>query len=196
MLKKQFKTEQEFLKDYSSSLYEKPSVAVNMVILTIISGELKVLVIKRDDHPFKNKWSLVGGFIDIKKDQTLEQTAKRKLFEKTNVKAPYLEQVISVGSKQRDPRGWSISTVYFALIPYDEVELKVGHGAIEIKWETCNNGKIAGELAFDHSDLLKTCLERLRSKVLYTSLPAYLHTEKFTLSELQKTYEIIMGENY
>lgn len=194
MKKTQPKTEKAFLENYDASLYEKPSAAVDIVILTIKSNKLQALIIKRDDYPFKHKWSLIGGFIDINKDQTLEQTAKRKLREKTGVKAPYLEQVITVGNKKRDPRGWSISTVYFALLPYEKVSLQLGTGAADIKWGPCEGDSIKEKLAFDHADLLAVCLDRLRSKVVYTSLPVYLHSENFTLSELQATYEIIMGK--
>jgi len=194
MKKKQPKTEQAFLKNYDASLYEKPSAAVDVVILTIKANQLQVLIIKRDDYPYKGKWALIGGFIDVQKDQSLEQSAKRKLLEKTGVKTPYLEQVITVGGKKRDPRGWSISTVYFALLPHEKVKLQMGVGTSDIKWMPCEGDKIKEKLAFDHKHLLAVCLDRLRSKVLYTSLPVYLHPESFTLSELQASYEIIMGK--
>tara|TARA_R110000868_G_scaffold360413_2_gene622414 strand:+ start:1239 stop:1979 length:741 start_codon:yes stop_codon:yes gene_type:complete len=191
-LKKHKDDNKEFIKTYNSSVYEKPNTSVDTAIFTVYEGKLCVLTVKRDEPPFKDAWTLVGGFIDINHDIDLESTAMRKLTEKTGVSTPYLEQFGTVGNKTRDPRGWSVTTVYFALIPHNNVKFTSRKGASDIKWAAVNKGKIKNKLGFDHAAILKACSERLRSKVLYTSLPVHLMSGPFTLGELQKTYEIIL----
>ena len=180
--------------DTLSPTSPKPTAAVDSVIYSIIDNALKVLLVKRQNPPFENQWSLVGGFVDLEQDQSIEQTAKRKLKQKTGVDTPYLEQLYTIGNQSRDPRGWSITTVYFALIPSQGVILQAGNGSIDIKWATLNAGKIDTPLAFDHSQILEDCTQRLKNKVLYTSLPLYLMPKKFTLNELQTVYEIIIDK--
>jgi len=186
-------TEAAFLSEYDASSYDRPSTAVDTVIFTVLHEALHVLIVKRAEHPYKDCWSLVGGYVDIHQDRALEETAKRKLEEKTGVKTPYLEQFETIGNKERDPRGWSITTVYFALIPSQGITLQPGKGAADIKWSKVKDGQVEEELAFDHAEILHRCIDRLRNKVLYTSLPVYLMPDAFTLGELQKVYELILG---
>lgn len=187
-------SEKEFLASYDASKFERPNTAIDTVIFTVFDGHLHVLTVKRAEHPYKDTWSLVGGYIDIYRDKDIEETAKRKLEEKTGVKTPYLEQFETVGNAERDPRGWSITTVYFALIPSHDIVLKAGKGATEIKWSKVQSGKVKDKLAFDHADILGGAVERLRNKVLYTSLPIHLMPRDFTLGELQSVYEIILDK--
>lgn len=193
-MSKKTQAEADFLRTYDASAFERPNVSVDTVIFTVSAGELQVLLVQREHHPSQGQWSLVGGFIDVKHDKALIDTAKRKLEEKTGVKTPYLEQFCSYGNKTRDPRGWSVTTVYFALIPAEGITLQAGQGATDIKWASITGGKVKDKLAFDHAQILAECTERLKSKVLYTSLPVHLMPEEFTLAELQKVYEIILGE--
>jgi ADP-ribose pyrophosphatase YjhB (NUDIX family) len=192
MEEKYYSSEAEFLKDYDPRKFDRPSTSVDTVIFTVFEQSLQVLLVRRANYPFKNQWALVGGFIDLDNDKTLKDTARRKLEEKTGVKTPYLEQCFTVGNKHRDPRGWSVTTVYFALLPHDKIQLTAGKGAIEIKWSPIVKNKLIESLAFDHNEILSQAIERLRNKVLYTSLPAYLMSEKFTLGDLQKVYEVIL----
>jgi len=187
-------TEEQFLKAYDASLYERPNITVDTVIFTVLEQSLHVLLVKRAEFPFKGSWSLVGGYVDINHDHSLEDTAKRKLTQKTGVKTPYLEQLETVGNANRDPRGWSVTTVYFALIPSAHIQLKSGQGATDTQWVKVINGRVESPLAFDHADILSRSVQRLRNKVLYTSLPIYLMPESFTLGELQTVYEIILGQ--
>lgn len=187
--------EKDFLKSYRPDAFKRPNASVDTAIFTVIEDSLHVLVVKREHHPYQGKWSLVGGFIDLDQDASIEDTAIRKLREKTGVKTPYLEQWGTIGNRERDPRYWSITTVYFALIPEKNITLCAGEGATEIKWaKVKNDGRITGDMAFDHAYLLKECHARLRQKVLYTSLPLFLMNDDFTLSDLQKTYEILIGQ--
>lgn len=187
----QYRTEAEFLKAYDVHDYDIPLVSVDLVIFTLHDNQLKVLLVKRSDYPQKGKWALPGGFVDVKKDKDLRETALRKLREKTGVQAPYVEQMESVGSAARDPRGWSVTVVYFALIPYLELA-SAPATAEEVSWVGVEQAQ-ERKLAFDHAGLLEHALARVRSKVLYTLMPAYLIASPFTLSTLQQAYEIILG---
>lgn len=193
-MSEKYKTEEEFLRAYNPNAFARPNMAVDTVIFSVRNGKLYVLTVKRSNHPFKDKWSLVGGYVDLDNDKNLEATAKRKLKEKTGVKTPYLEQFETIGNKTRDPRGWAVTVVYFALIDSNRIELKLGKGASEIKWSLVKNGKVIDKLAFDHDEILKRCTERLRNKVLYTTLPAYLMPNEFTLGDLQDVYEVILNK--
>lgn len=194
MMQRSKQTEPEFLKSYDPSAFRRPNASVDCVIYTIFDKALHVLLVKRAEHPYLGKWSLVGGYVDIDNDHNLEDTAKRKLLEKTAVRTPYLEQAFTIGGRKRDPRNWSITTVYFALLPFDAISLSAGEGATDIKWSKIGDEKVGEPLAFDHADILKRCTQRLRNKVLYTSLPLYLMPKEFTLSELQKVYEIVLDQ--
>lgn len=187
-------SETEFVRTYDPTIYARPNTSVDTVIFTILKSDLHVLLVKRALHPFKGYWSLVGGFIDVAQDATLEATAKRKLQEKTGVTTPYLEQFATIGNNDRDPRGWSVTTVYFALIPNHTIDLKAGNGTLDSQWAKVTNGTVSEPLAFDHAEILHGCYDRLRSKVLYTSLPIHFMPAHFTLSDLQKVYEIIIAK--
>lgn len=176
-----------------------PLLSVDTVIFTVREDQLQVLLVKRAvipgkeiSYPCQGQWALVGGLVDIAKDLDLEASALRRLQEKTKVASPYLEQLRSWGSAKRDPRKWAATVVYFALIPSEGVELVAGARVDAVQWWPVDEA-MKLDLAFDHREILTTALERLRSKVEYTSLPVSLLPEVFTLPELQKTYEIVLG---
>lgn len=185
-------SEYDFLKNYNPNTFERPNVSVDTVIYTVHDNALKVLLVQRAEHPFKDQWTLAGGYINIKQDEDIEATARRKLEEKTGVKTPYLEQYATYGNRTRDPRHWSVTTVYFALLPYNSIVLQKGSTANDSKWVSVKNGKVNEKLGFDHEKILEGCTERLKNKVLYTSLPLHLMPETFTLHELQTVYETIL----
>ena len=176
--------------------FERPLVTVDVAIFSAVDGQLRVLLVRRPDaadEPFPGRWALPGGFVDVRLDANLKACALRKLKEKTGVSSPYLEQLGSWGDARRDPRGWSTTHAYFALIPVPpEMDRTAGSTASE--WvqadEACRR-----RLAFDHGDILAAAIERLRSKVEYTSLPAFLVPEPFTLPELQAVYEVVLGRD-
>ena len=176
--------------------FQRPLCTVDVVIFTVFSEQLHVLLIQRNDEPgepFPNKWALAGGFIDVAQDASLETCALRKLKEKTGVSAPYLEQLGSWGGAKRDPRGWSVTHVYFALITLDlGVSPVGGANAKNAKWMPLADIDVHESLAFDHKEILAAAISRLRNKVEYTSLPAFLLPMEFTLSELQRIYEIVL----
>ncbi|MEO8153612.1 MAG: NUDIX domain-containing protein [Rhizobacter sp.] len=174
--------------------FPRPYTTVDVVIFTVLEDVLRVLLMRRpDEAPYPSAWTLPGGFVDIDRDADLVSCARRKLVEKTSVTSPYLEQLGSWGSATRDPRGWSATHAYFALIPSIGVELQKGANAADVAWFDVDTLLKKPKLAFDHGDILRAAVERLRSKVEYTSLPAFLLVEPFTLPELQRMYEIVLG---
>ncbi|WP_379674732.1 NUDIX hydrolase [Massilia antarctica] len=186
-------TEQEYLASYNVHAFDVPLTTVDLVIFTVREQALHVLLVQRGAHPAKGQWALPGGFIDIRNDVDLDATALRKLREKTGVMAPYLEQLQGFGSSTRDPRGWSATFAYFALIGSSDIELQHGAGADAACWHSIGDVGVDLDLAFDHAMIVATAVQRLRNKVEYTSLPAHLLAQEFTLSELQRVYEIVLG---
>jgi len=173
---------------------ERPLASVDVVIFTVLDGHLHVLLVTRPDEPgepFPGMWALPGGFVDIEEDVDLESCALRKLQQKTGVKTPYLEQVGSWGGIKRDPRGWSATHVYFALISTPVHPLQSTHNS-NAAWFPVEDRSISAKLAFDHGKLVQAAIQRLRSKVEYTSLPAFLLPVEFTLGDLQRMYEIVL----
>lgn len=167
---------------------ECPLVAVDAVIFTIIEKKLNVLLIKIKYGPFEGMWGVPGGKVRI--DETLDEAAKRELQEKTGVRNVYLEQLYSFGEIKRDPRARIISVAYFALVDSNKVKLKPTKKYQEIKWVPVSD---IGNLAYDHKQIAAYALERLRYKLEYTNVIYSLMPEKFTLTGLQKVYEIVLG---
>ncbi|MCM1186970.1 MAG: NUDIX hydrolase [Lachnoclostridium sp.] len=136
--------EKEYLSHYDMSKYERPSVAADIVIFSILNDgistnirklpkkALKVLLIKRANYPYKDCWALPGGF--VKPGEDVAETARRKLYEETNVKNAYLQLVGTYGKKDRDPRGWIISNAFMALTDGEKCRLKAGADAWEAEW--------------------------------------------------------------
>ncbi|MDD2776681.1 MAG: NUDIX domain-containing protein [Gallionella sp.] len=182
------------LASFDPHVIERPLTTVDVVIFTVLDQRLHVLLVLRPDtpeEPFKGMRALPGGFVDMQKDDDLESCARRKLQQKTGVRSPYLEQVGSWGGIKRDPRGWSATHVYFALLPATESP-EDGAPSSDAKWFPIENQRVSVNLAFDHAKLLEAAIQRLRNKVEYTSLPAYLLPEEFTLSDLQHMYEVVL----
>jgi len=175
------------LANYDKNKYERPSVTVDIVIFTVTENDLKVLLIKRKLPPFKNFWAIPGGFVRI--DESLEEAALRELKEETNVSHVYLEQLYTFGDPERDPRMRVITVAYFALISSERLDLKASTDAVDVRWFST---KDLPDLAFDHKKITDYAVTRLRYKLEYTSVGFQLLPQEFTLTELQKTYEIIL----
>jgi 8-oxo-dGTP diphosphatase len=177
--------------------FPRPLTTVDLVIFTVRDEALQLLLVRRAEPPFAGQWALPGGFVDIARDADLQACASRKLREKAGVQSPYLEQLGSWGGARRDPRGWSATHAYMALIPTEGMTLRHGANASDAAWfeadELLAGTAGAQPLAFDHEAIVRAGVERLRSKVEYTSLPAFLLPEPFTLPELQRAYEVVLG---
>ena len=146
---------------------------------------------KRGTEPFRNVWALPGGYIHPQEDADLEAAARRILKGKAGIETPYVEQLQGFGSERRDPRGWSATFAYFALIAADGLTIQRGANAADVAWWEIEDTHVGTKLAFDHADILACAVRRLRNKVEYTSLPVHLLPEKFTLPDLQRVYEQI-----
>lgn len=175
--------------DSKLSTYETPLVTVDIVIFTIQGGQLKVLLIQRKRPPFQHMWGIPGGFIQT--GETLEAAAQRRLLEETNVKDIYLEQLYSFGSPFRDPRARVITVAYYALISADKLTLEARDNAENVGWHDVT---ALPELAFDHKDIVSKALARLKMQLKDTNIAFQLLPSKFTLTELQRVYELILGK--
>jgi ADP-ribose pyrophosphatase YjhB (NUDIX family) len=171
----------------------RPIASVDLAIFALAPTGLEVLLMRRGAEPFAGSWALPGGFVHVGEDADLEAAARRVLEAKTGVETPYLEQLQTFGNAGRDPRGWSLSIAYVALIAPDAVRLRQGANAADVAWWPLVGDSVAEPLAFDHAEILNAALARVRSKVEYTTLPVHLLPEGFTLSELQSVYERILG---
>lgn len=167
--------------------YPRPSVTVDLVIFTIATNDLKVLLIRREFDPHQGCWALPGGFVDI--DESLEHAAARELQEEAGVKNVYLEQLFTFGEPGRDPRGRVISVAYFALVDSEQQKIMAGSDAAAAEWHSVFKPP---PLAFDHKKILDYAVWRLRNKIEWTTVGYELLPRKFTLSELQRVYEIIL----
>ena len=184
-------TEKEYLEAYKPSDYPNPLLTVDSVLFTVNNQSLKILLLQRSSHPHKELWSLPGGFIDTENDATTKDTALRKITEKTNVTPPYLEQLQTFSSQSRDPRGWSATITYFALIAHQDTETQLSN---DTQWVSLNDLSKYQPLAFDHQQIIDIALERLRQKSLYSMLPVFCLAEEFTLSEYHQLMEIILDK--
>lgn len=161
---------------------------VDVVLLTLKDGILHVALLKRDHAPFESVLALPGGYVQADRDLDAQDAAARMLLEKTGIASPYLEQLSTFSGRGRDPRGWSISVAYYALISA-EVIAEAGHPGVVM----ADVGAIKG-LPFDHQQIIEAAVQRVRNKSTYSSLPVYLCGEYFTLPQLQGVYEAILGE--
>lgn len=183
--------EQQFLIKYDVSQYERPSVTVDMIIFTVKDNDLKVLLVQRRDHPFKDNWAVPGGFVGI--SESLEAAAWRELEEETGVQEVYMEQLYTFGDPERDPRTRVITVAYFALVEARQVRtLRAGSDAKAAAWFSMYD---LPKLAFDHHQILEYALTRLRYKLEYTNVAFQLLPELFTLTELQRVYEIVFNRS-
>jgi len=167
--------------------YPRPSVTCDVVILTLVEGNLRVLLVKRRHWPFEGSWAIPGGFLNI--DEGLDEAARRELEEETNVKDIYLEQLYTFGDVGRDPRTRVITVVYYALIEAARLDIVAGDDAAEASWFSLYD---LPTLAFDHAKILEYTLQRLRGKLEYTTIGFQLLPPVFTLSNLQAVYEAIL----
>ena len=167
-----------------------PSIicTVDVPLFVLIDGKLHVVLLRRDHAPFTGLYALPGAYIKAT-DENAMGAAARMLFEKTGIASPYLEELRTFSGATRDPRGWSISVAHYALVS-QEILSSAKTDGLELR--DVNN---LGELPFDHSEIIETALARLRTKSMYSSLPCYLAGEHFTMSELRRIYEQVIGES-
>lgn len=161
---------------------------VDVVLLCLQGSALHVVLLKRDKPPFEGSHALPGGYIHPEEDTDTLDAAIRTLNQKTGIISPYLEQLGTFSGAGRDPRGWSISIAYYALVPAGLIERELGPG---LQLQAVD--RLRG-LPFDHKEIVLAAVDRVRNKSSYSSLPVYLCGEQFTLPRLQAVYEALLGE--
>lgn len=247
-------TEEEFLKNFDSSKFTNPSISVDNILFTIREQEnenyrklpkksLQLLMVRRNEHPYQNMWSLPGTFVQM--NETLDDCAIRCLKEKTHLNDIYLEQLYTFGDLNRDPRTRVISCTYMSLMDSTKLNTKAGRNvssvdfftvhtentepmikktkrgnistftttltlqnhdttltaSIETKRELVDTRNIttyrivhSDAIAFDHAKAIVYALDRLKNKVEYTDIAFSLMPSVFTLTDLQKCYEILLNK--
>lgn len=169
--------------------YPRPALTVDIVVFGYAGHkDLRVLLIKRGGEPFKGRWALPGGFVEM--DEDLEASAHRELEEETGLTDLYMEQLYTFGKPGRDPRGRVVSVAYYALVNLIDHTPTADSDADEAEWFSLDE---MPPLAFDHEKILVMAQERLRSKVRYQPIGFELLPEQFTLAELQALYECVLG---
>jgi 8-oxo-dGTP diphosphatase len=166
-----------------------PAVTADVVIFTIRDRKLKLLLVRRAGEPYRGRWALPGGFVGM--DEDLEDAARRELEEETGVAGVYLEQLYTFGKPDRDPRERVITVAYYALIPSEKFQLRAATDAEAVGWFAMDD---LPRLAFDHAAIVAMAHQRLVAKLDYSTIAFQFMPDRFTLSELQEVYEIILGE--
>lgn len=193
--------EKTFLTGYRPKDYPRPSVTVDLVILTIIDAQLRVLLVKRQEHPFKGQWAVPGGFVrvgegPIEQGEDLDEAARRELSEETGLEPSrvFLEQLYTFGRSGRDPRTRVITVAYYALLRPDLAPLvKAGGDVSDAQWFDVHQVPSLG-LAFDHSEIVETALTRIRGKLEYSNIAFDLVPQTFTIPELRHAYGIVLDK--
>jgi len=195
--------ERAYLESYDPDAFEHPSVAVDVVLLSLRDRELVVGLLERDEHPARGRWALPGGFVRM--DESLDAAAARVLDSKAGLRRVFLEQLYTFGEPRRDPRTRVISVAYYALVDTARLSgIEAGAlsiGRLRVPWQGEQGGPVTvlddtGEalpLAFDHADIVATAVKRIRGKLRYTAIGYQLLPETFTLRELQDVHETVLG---
>lgn len=195
-----------FLAAYDASRFPRPSLAVDVVLITVRDGGLWTLLGRRDEHPQKGRWALPGGFVRL--DEGLDEAAARILAAKVGLADIFIEQLYTFGSPGRDPRTRVVSVAYYALVEpaaldgavaaRDDARLLLGR--LAVPW----SGEVGGDvatfdregrslaLAFDHAQMLGTAVKRIRGKLAYAPIGFELLPTDFSLRELRLVHEAIL----
>lgn len=173
----------------NKSDFKEPSLTVDILIFTIKENKLNIILIKRGLPPYKDEWAIPGVFVNI--NESLEDAADKALKEKTGIgiNKIYLEQLYTFGDLNRDPRERVVTVAYFALSNNYKTTQISSPSVKELQLFPINK---LPKLAFDHKKIIRKAVRRLRFKIEYSNIVRGLLPEQFRLSDLQKTYEIIL----
>ena len=161
---------------------------VDVVLLTLKNASLHVALLRREREPFAGTWALPGGYVHAQEDRDTQDAAERVLRDTARVQSPYLEQLATFSGPARDPRGWSLSVVYYALVSEEALSR-----SLSPELQLVGVDGLKG-LPFDHQAVIEAAVARVRSKSVYSSLPVHLCPPEFTLPQLQLVYEALLGE--
>jgi 8-oxo-dGTP diphosphatase len=167
--------------------YPRGALTVDCVVFGLDDVELKVMLIQRGQEPYLGMWALPGGFVHVA--ETLDEAARRELEEETGLHQVFLEQLYTFGEVHRDPRERVVSVAYYALVKLSDHRVQAATDAREAAWFGVHD---VPSLAFDHAGILQMGLERLRGKLRYQPIGFELLPKKFTLSQIQHLYELVL----
>jgi 8-oxo-dGTP diphosphatase len=199
-------SEAAFLAAYDAGRYPRPSLTTDVVLVSASEGALHTLVVRRAEHPDKGRWALPGGFVGI--DESLDAAAARVVSEKAGLEGVFLEQLYTFGDPRRDPRTRVVTVAYYALVDFARFAGArraspdgVAVARIEVPWagETGGAVTLVGEggaplpLAFDHAEIAGMAVKRLRGKLDYAPVGFQLLPPAFTLLDLQRVHETVLG---
>lgn len=171
-----------------------PFVRIELAVLSIVDGQLSVLLGKRTGQPHIGHWALPGGVLRIDLDRHLDDAAQRVALERLGTNVPFLRQLTAVGSKERDPRApWALSIAYRALLPLDSISPAAGKRLEALDWRAADAAALNTDLAFDHGELIARAVAETRREVDEMHLPFDFLPNLFTLGELQQFCESLLG---
>lgn len=171
--------------------YPHPSVTADCVIYGFDGERLKILLVERGQEPFKGMWALPGGFMKI--DETIEETAKRELFEETGLKDVFMTQFKMFSKVDRDPRERVVTVVFTALVRPDDYRLVAGDDASNALWF---EERYLPPLAFDHAEIIEEAHKYLEELLRLKPIAFELLNKNFSIGELQRVYEEINRTTY
>ncbi len=194
-----------FLSRYDPARYERPSLTVDVALVSAAEGALHTLLVRRAEPPQRGRWALPGGF--VRSDESLDAAAARVLAAKAGLRGPFLEQLYTFGAPGRDPRTRVVTVAYYALVDFERFAeaarpgTDVAIGLIAVPWEGETGGAVEAlgpdgaplPLAFDHAEILGTAVKRLRGKLDWAPIGFQLLPETFTLLDLQRVHETVLG---
>ncbi len=159
--------EEQFIKNYDPSKYKNPAVAADTALFALDGDALKLLLIKRGGYPYKDRWALPGGFVDI--DEDIKDSAARELLEETGVDGLYLEQAFVWGRPDRDPRSRVITVSYISLADFASIKPKAGDDAALAEWFAIKEYNITEKDSFTYIDYALEGPETLKPSVKFPS---------------------------
>lgn len=168
-----------------------PIISVDVALFCVEDDELQVLLLQRANEPLMHQWALPGGLLKPDRDNSLESAALRVLSEKIDVEVRHLAQVATFSGAKRDPRGWSVAALHYALHPRNQIKAVEKHKVKRLAWVSAHTP--GHRLAFDHEEQLDAAVSLLRARVDNGNLPLHLLGREFTLTQLQRTCEAILN---
>lgn len=174
--------------------YEMPFTRLELAVLAVADGRLRVLLGRREGEPFRGRWALPGGVLRIDLDADLEAAARRTARERLNAEVAEPVLLTAVGARRRDPRApWSLSIVFRVLVRPEALGARAGKRLGELRWTDVDEAAASGTLAFDHAALVARAAAATREETDRLDLPRGLLPESFTLGELQQLCEAVLG---